>query len=126
MTENNIARQKTILIVEDDKYSLLGLQKMVERLGFIVRTAINGEEALRLCNQKNQIDLILMDIKMPVMDGYEAMHEIKKLRPELKIVAQTAHAMSGDRDRIISSGFEDYIPKPIALRSLEEIFKRHL
>jgi CheY-like chemotaxis protein len=67
-----------------------------------------------------------MDLKMPVMDGYNAMREIKKIRPDIRIIAETAYALAGDEKRILAAGFDDYLPKPITKESLEAIINRNL
>ena len=118
--------QKTVLLVEDHKYSLLVLSKMLERSGITVIPAENGLEAVNICKENNNIDLVLMDIKMPVMDGYIAMKEIKKILPDIKVIAETAYALTGDKRRILDAGFDDYLPKPITIGSLEEIVSLNL
>ena len=118
--------QKTVLLVEDHKYSLLVLSKMLERSGITVIPAENGLEAVNICKENNNIDLVLMDIKMPVMDGYVAMKEIKKILPGIRVVAETAYALTGDKRRILDAGFDDYLPKPITIGSLEEIVSLNL
>jgi CheY-like chemotaxis protein len=118
--------QKTILLVDDHKYSLLVIKKMLERSGIIVITVENGKDALDNIKGNQNIDLVLMDIKMPGMDGYSAMKEIKKLYPEMKVIAQTAYALSGDKNTILNAGFDDYLPKPISVKSLDEIIKVNL
>jgi CheY-like chemotaxis protein len=117
---------KTILLVEDQKYNLLILKKMLEKLGINVIPAINGQEAVKICSENNNIDLVFMDLKMPVMDGYYAMIEIKKMKPDLKVIAETAYALAGDKKRILDAGFDGYLPKPITKESLEEIISAHL
>jgi CheY-like chemotaxis protein len=117
--------KKTILLVEDHKYNLLVLKKMLERLGFEVISAENGKIAVDICMNKIDIDLVLMDLKMPVMDGYHAMKEIRKIRPGIRIIAETAYALAGDDKKILSAGFDDYLPKPITKESLESILKKH-
>ena len=117
--------QKTVLLVEDQKYNLLVLKKMLERMEIVVITAENGQEAIDICKQNDELDLVLMDIKMPVMDGYHAMKEIKKIKPEIKIIAETAYALAGDEKKILAAGFDDYLPKPITKESLEKILKRN-
>ena len=118
--------QKTVLLVEDHKYSLLVLSKMLERSGITVIPAENGLEAVNICKENNNIDLVLMDIKMPVMDGYIAMKEIKKILPDIKVIAETAYALTGDKRRILDAGFDGYLPKPITIESLEEIVSLNL
>ena len=119
-------RQKTILVVEDQKYNLLVLKKMLEQSGINVIPVDNGMDAVKLCEQNKDIDLVLMDIKMPVMNGYNAMKEIKKIVPEMKVIAETAYALSGDRSRILDAGFDGYLPKPITKENLDEILSLNL
>lgn len=120
-TEN----QKTVLLVDDHNYSLIVLKKMIEKSGINVISVQNGLEAVKVC-QEQSIDLVLMDIKMPVMDGYNALIEIKKIKPELKIIAETAYALFGDRTKILDAGFDEYLPKPITRESLDEILNKYL
>jgi CheY-like chemotaxis protein len=119
-------KKKTVLLVEDQKYNLLVLKKMLERMGIVVIPAENGQEAVDLCKEENEFDLVLMDLKMPVMDGYNAMKEIKKIRPEMKVIAETAYALAGDEKKILAAGFDDYLPKPITKESLDTIISRNL
>jgi CheY-like chemotaxis protein len=123
---NNKDKPKTVLLVDDHRYSLIVLRKMIERPGVQTISVENGSEAVQICKERADIDLVLMDLKMPVMDGYNAMKEIKLLRPEIKIVAETAYALYGDRDKILDAGFDGYIPKPITKESLEEILKQYI
>ena len=119
-------RKKTILLVEDQKYNLLVLKKMLERLGINVIPAENGKVAVEICKTNDNFDLVLMDLKMPVMDGYHAMVEIKKIRPGIKVIAETAYALAGDDKKILAAGFDDYLPKPITKESLENVLKKNL
>ena len=127
-TENHSKnkKQKTVLLVEDHKYNLLVLKKMLERMGIVVISAETGKEAIEICSQNNELDLILMDLKMPGMDGYQTLTEIKKLRPGIRIIAETAYALAGDEKRILTAGFDDYLSKPITKESLETIITRNL
>jgi two-component system, cell cycle response regulator DivK len=118
--------QKTVLLVEDHKYNLLVLKKLLEKSGINVIPAQNGEEAVRICHENKNIDLVLMDLKMPVMDGYIAMKEIKKMKPDMKVIAETAYALPGDKRKILEAGFDGYLPKPISKESLEEIVNLNL
>jgi two-component system cell cycle response regulator DivK len=120
--KNNL---KTILLVEDQKYNLLVLQKMLERMGISVIPAENGQVAVEICKGDDELDLVLMDLKMPVMDGYHAMVEIKKIRPGIRIIAETAYALAGDDKKILAAGFDDYLPKPITKESLEATLIRN-
>jgi CheY-like chemotaxis protein len=118
-------KPKRILLVEDQKYNLLVLKKMLERMGISVIPAENGQEAVEICRTDNDLDLVLMDLKMPVMDGYHAMVEIKKIRPDIRIIAETAYALAGDDKKILAAGFDDYLPKPITKESLEATLARN-
>ena len=117
--------KKTVLLVDDHNYSLIVLRKMIEKSGIKVISVQNGLDAIKVCQEKD-VDLVLMDIKMPVMDGYNAMTQIKKLKPEMKIIAETAYALFGDRTKILEAGFDDYLPKPISRESLDEILNKYL
>jgi CheY-like chemotaxis protein len=120
-----VNKLRTILLVEDQKYNLLVLKKMLERMGISVIPAENGKEAVDICMGDNELDLVLMDIKMPVMDGYHAMVEIKKIRPGIKVIAETAYALAGDDKKILAAGFDDYLSKPITKESLEATLARN-
>ena len=104
---------KTILIVEDAPISYELLKKFLKDTEVKILHASNGEEAVDMCISKQEIDLVLMDIQLPIMDGLEATLRIKKFRPELPIIAQTANAMNEDRPNILNAGCNDYISKPI-------------
>ncbi len=111
--KQNEISQKIVLIVEDDESSYKYLNLLILRLGHITHWAKNGEQAIEFCKIHSDIDLVLMDINMPVMNGYESTKKIKKLLPDLPIIAQTAYAMGGDKDKILEVGCDDYISKPI-------------
>ena len=104
---------KTVLIVEDVESSFEVLNLVLERSGIKTVWAKDGKEAIKLCKENSSIELVLMDINMPVMNGYEATKEIKKIRPKLPIIAQTAYALAGDREKFLAAGCDDYISKPI-------------
>ena len=104
---------KTVLVVEDVKSSFDLLEVILGNAGTKTIWAKDGEEAVKLCKKNSNIDLVLMDINMPVMNGFEATRVIKKIKPDLPIIAQTAYAVVGDRERSIEAGCDDYISKPI-------------
>jgi len=120
------SEKRKVLLVEDQKYNMLVLKKMLEVLGMEVIPAENGQEAVDICRNQTHFDLVFMDIKMPVMDGYHAMKEIKKIRPGMKIIAETAYALAGDDKKILAAGFDDYLPKPITKDSLRTTLIRNL
>lgn len=113
-----------ILLAEDNKMNQKVATNILKKLGHTITIAQNGKEALELFNEK-QFDLILMDGQMPIMDGLEATRAIRKIENEqnkkahIPIIALTANAMKGDRERFIESGMDDYITKPIKRKDLE-------
>ncbi len=110
---DEILKGKKILIVEDDLSSRLYLNKILEKTGAVLLNAGDGKEALDAAVADPDIEIILMDIQLPVMDGYVASKKIKEIRSNIKIIAQTAYGLSGDTENLIASGFDDYIIKPI-------------
>ena len=116
---------KHYLVVEDDPVNQLIAKKILEKLGGKVTTARNGEDAIKKFG-KQKFDLILMDCQMPIIDGYEATQEIRKIELESKltrtpIIAFTAHAMSYDRDKCLEAGMDEYISKPITENKLASL-----
>ena len=114
-----------ILIAEDDEQSALLIQYMIKIYGNNVLKAANGIEAVTICRQNPDLDLVLMDIKMPLLDGYEATKQIRKFNPEIVIIAQTAFALSGDMEKAIEAGCNDYIAKPINKSQLIVVLNKY-
>jgi PAS domain S-box-containing protein len=112
---------KKILIAEDEDLNFKVLQISLRKTNVDIIRAYNGKEALEIIHHSSDIDLILMDIQMPVMDGYDAMTSIKKIEPNLPIIAQTAFALLEEQKHCLDMGFNDYISKPI---STEELFQK--
>ena len=104
---------KTVLIAEDEDSNFVLLEEMLADSGININRVVNGLEAVRLCKSNPYIDLVLMDIKMPEMDGYDATTRIKEIMPELPIIAQTAYITEGDRMKALAYGCSDFISKPI-------------
>ncbi|MEA3274682.1 MAG: response regulator [Pseudomonadota bacterium] len=120
----------SVLLVEDNPVNQRVASKMLERLGLAVDHAADGSEALEKLESKH-FDLVLMDCQMPVMDGYEATWRIRQREENsphthVPVLAMTAHAMSGDREKCIASGMDDYLSKPIKMSTLEEVLQRWL
>lgn len=111
--ESVLEGKSTILIAEDEEVNYLFIKEMLKQSGVKLMCAKNGREAIEICSDRPEIDLVLMDIKMPIVNGYDATKEIKKIRPDLPIIAQTAYALSGDEEKAIAAGCDDYISKPI-------------
>ena len=119
--------KKTILLVEDDDTSYEFLKIILSNLGVNkVVWAKDGEEAIKQCKENTAINLVLMDVNLPAIDGYEATKVIKAFRPNLPIIAQTAYALTGDREKSLAAGCDDYITKPIKkeqlLEKMEKLF----
>ncbi|HEX7169096.1 MAG TPA: response regulator, partial [Acidimicrobiales bacterium] len=116
---------KQVLIVDDDVRNVFALTSVLERHGMSVLFAENGREGIAALEQHPDINLVLMDIMMPEMDGYETMTEIRKRPPfrKLPIIALTAKAMKGDRERSIAAGASDYITKPVDVDQLLSLMR---
>lgn len=104
---------KTLLVVEDDGISLEFIRELFNPYQVNLICADNGKEAIEICRTNSAIDLVLMDVQLPIMNGRDAMIQIKEIKPDLPIIAQTAFAMSGDREKYLNDGFDAYIAKPI-------------
>jgi CheY-like chemotaxis protein len=117
-----------ILLVEDNLINQHVAVAVLKKLGFTADLAINGEEAV-MAATATSYDLVLMDCQMPVLDGYKASRRIRELEGEARrtpIVAMTANAMEGDRERCLEAGMDDYIPKPVTLDGLRGILQQWL
>lgn len=109
---------KTVLIAEDITSNYNFLRLLLKRSKIEIIWVENGQDALTEVQNNDNIDLLLLDINLPIMNGYEAAEAIKKIRPELPIIAQTAYALEGDREKALIAGCDDYIPKPIVISTL--------
>ncbi len=117
-----------ILVVEDNEVNQLLITRMLARRGHVVQLARDGEQALRRL-EREQFDLVLMDVHLPGMDGVTATRRIRQMRPprgRMPIIALTADAMMGDRDRYLAAGMDDYISKPIDTEALHDAIARAL
>jgi CheY-like chemotaxis protein len=112
---DDVLKNKTVLVVDDDVRNIFALNKILEKYQMKVLTAVDGKEALSVLQQNPETDIVLMDIMMPEMDGYEAIKSLRKRKEwkKLPVIAVTAKAMTGDRDRCIEAGASDYISKPV-------------
>jgi CheY-like chemotaxis protein len=120
-----ILEGRTVLVVDDDIRNTFALKAMLENKGIKVLSAINGEKGIEAVRNNPAIDIVLMDIMMPVMDGLTAMREIRKLDnyAELPIIALTAKAMSGDRQECLAAGASDYMSKPLDYSQLLSLLR---
>jgi CheY-like chemotaxis protein len=107
-----------IIIAEDVESNYLYLKAVLTKLDANVFWARNGIEVLDICERERDIDLVLMDLQMPDMNGYEATKILKVKYPGIPVIAQTAFAMSDDRDKAINAGCDDYLAKPIKSNDL--------
>ncbi|KUO68829.1 MAG: hypothetical protein APF83_01045 [Lutibacter sp. BRH_c52] len=115
---------KKILIVEDDFASELMLEMMIEDFCKFPLIAIDGLEAVRLCKENPDIDFVLMDIKLPELNGYDATKKIREFNKDIVIIAQTSYALPEDREKAITAGCNDYITKPYSQSELTELIKK--
>ena len=120
------AKSLKILIVEDDVVSESMLEIMIEDYCKAPLIAKNGIEAVQFCKDNPDIDFVLMDIKMPDLDGYEATKQIRSFNKDLIIFAQTAYALPGDREKAIAAGCNDYISKPYSQAELTGLIEKYI
>ncbi|MBN2520882.1 MAG: PAS domain S-box protein [Bacteroidales bacterium] len=117
---------KVILIVEDDPVNYKFLEKVLRKTKAKVLWAENGKPAIEICKSNQPVDLILMDIEMPEVNGHEATKQIKMLNKNIPIIAQTAFAMSPERDKSLKAGCDDFISKPIKIPQLINKIHKYL
>jgi len=114
-----------ILIAEDEEIAIIHLTIILRGISKKILFAKTGVEAVEICKKNKDIDLVLMDIRMPKMDGYEATRKIREFNKDISIIAQTAYALLGDREKSLEAGCDDYITKPIDKDELLEKIKRY-
>ncbi|MBW8334861.1 MAG: response regulator [Prolixibacteraceae bacterium] len=119
-------KNPNVLIAEDVESNFLYLKAVLSKLHANVFWAKNGIEAVDICDKVGNIDLVFMDLQMPEMNGYEATKIIKKKYPDIPVVAQTAFAMSDDREKALNAGCDDYLAKPIKSKDLLYIAEKFL
>lgn len=120
-------QNKIILVAEDEDSNFFLMKTQLRKTGVTLLRAKNGLEAIEIYNvYKEQIDLVLMDIQMPEMNGYDAMKAIKDDNPDMIVVAQTAHAMADEQKEIMDSGFNDYLAKPITKVKFNSLLNKYL
>lgn len=126
--ESELLKGKKILIVEDDLSSRLYLNKVLEKTGAVLLNAGDGQQAFEIASANPDLDIILMDIQLPVIDGYSAAEKIRKLGIKAIILAQTAYGLTSDQENLIKAGFNDYFIKPIykdkLIEKLSGFFKK--
>jgi len=120
------AKVKTILVAEDEWSNFMLVEAILNADNIKIIHALNGAEAIDEFRKNPNIDIILMDLKMPGINGYEATKTIKSENPDLPIIAVTAYALSGDREEALQAGCNDYISKPIKKQALLEKIAKYL
>ncbi len=115
-----------ILIADDDETSETLISRYVKMFSSEILTAGNGHEAVESCRRNPDIDFVLMNIKMPLMDGYEATSQIRKYNADVVINAQSTYALTGDREKALAAGCNDYIAKPFHKAALMELISKYL
>jgi CheY-like chemotaxis protein len=123
--KNDVLTNKRVLVVDDDVRNLFALTTAFERYNIHAITAESGQEAMDILQERNDIDIVLMDIMMPEMDGYETTQKIRREHKNttLPIIAVTAKAMKGDREKCIEAGASDYITKPVKIDQLLSLMR---
>jgi two-component system, sensor histidine kinase and response regulator len=126
--EKAAAAQLRVLVAEDNPVNQLVVKRLLQKRGHVVAVAANGKTALEILEQE-RFDLVLMDIQMPVMGGVEATAAIRKQEQHsgrhLPIIALTANAMKGDREKYLASGMDDYLSKPIHREELDALLEKY-
>ncbi|MFC0317221.1 MULTISPECIES: response regulator [Olivibacter] len=117
-----------ILIIDDEPLNILALSAVLKSRGYTAITASSAEEGLTFLKENKDIKLVLMDMMMPDLDGYEATSRIRKTEPikDIPVIAVTAQAMSHDREKCLDAGANDYISKPIDIDELTMVIRKHL
>ena len=122
----SLGDEEIILVAEDDNINYLLIEKLLKLLNFKVVRAKNGQEAVEICKQNKEVDLILMDIKMPSVDGHEAFTKIREFNKDIPIVAQTSYSFPEEIEKINQTGFNDFISKPIDKDKLYIIIRKYI
>lgn len=123
--DHSEAARLNVLIVEDDDVSELMLEKNLTKTAGKILKARTGYEAIEMVRNHPEIDLILMDIRLPEMDGYEATRQIRQYNKEVVIIAQTAYRLTSYREKSIEAGCNDYVAKPIKMEQLFTMIRKY-
>lgn len=115
-----------ILVIEDDNASYKLIAAALRAFNLEMLHAENGKQAVNFFNANEDIQMVLLDIQLPEMNGYEVLTHIKTKRPELPVIAQTAYSMTNDREKCLKAGCDDYISKPLSIVKLRELVGKYL
>jgi signal transduction histidine kinase/ActR/RegA family two-component response regulator len=126
LSDNYDWTDTTILVAEDEPANFIYIEEVLKITNAKILKAVNGKEAVEMFKKNNDIKIIIMDIKMPEMDGYEATRQIKLLNKDVPVISQSAYAMPGDIDKGLDSGMNDYLIKPVKPKVLLSILNKHL
>lgn len=128
MVKEIMTNHKTILIVDDDRRNIFALSAVLKAKGYQTVAASSMVEAFGVLDNQQNIGIILLDMMMPGMDGYEAIPKIKEEERfcRLPVIAVTAQAMTGDKERCLAAGADAYLPKPVDVDALTELLQRYL
>lgn len=118
--------KKTILVVEDEEINRFFFKTALQFTNANLLFAENGREGIEIALHNQQVDCVLMDIRLPEIDGYQATKAIKDQRGNLPIIVQTAYALSNERLKAIQSGCDEFLPKPIKIETLYHVLKKYL
>lgn len=121
----DVGNEKLILVAEDDNINFILLEKLLKIHGFSVIRAKDGVEAVQICKENKEVDLVFMDIKMPNLNGYEAFERIREFNPDIPIIAQTSYSFSEEIEKIKEVGFNDYVSKPLDKEKIFIIIKKY-
>ena len=122
----NNTSDKTILVVEDEPSNYIYIRDLLSEYNYKIIHAKNGKDAVDIINNKIEVDLILMDLKMPVMNGIQATKEIRKTNKTVPVIAQTAYVMLEDKNKAFNAGCNDFLAKPITFKAFSKIVEKHL
>lgn len=125
MNINHAHKRISVLVAEDDDTNYFFIHAILTRANVELFRATNGEEAVEICKKNPQLSIVFMDIKMPVLDGIEATKQIKLLRSDLPVIAQTAYVMQEDKQKAIEAGCDGILPKPIKKSDMLEYINKY-
>jgi CheY-like chemotaxis protein len=123
--QNHDWSHKTILIAEDERINYLFLKAIFDKTGAEILWAKNGQQAIALC-EENNVDIVLMDIKMPGTDGNEATRKIKKLNNNIVVIAQTSYSLKEDREKAFEAGCDSFLAKPVKPKNLMALVEKYI
>lgn len=120
--------RKEILVVDDDQKNIFALKAILASRGYKVTSAMDSMECIEILHDNNKIGVVLLDMMMPVTDGYETIKMIRDMegREKLPVIAVTAQAMAGDRQKCLEAGADDYLSKPIDVDLLFQLLPKYL